>query len=274
VRYLVDNHRLPLRRSCACVGLSSSAWYAPPPDWTVRDAQLIAALARLVEERPSRGFWKCYQILRRRDCSFNHKRLYRVYTAMGLNLRRRAKRRLPKRNRVPLYVPREPHTVWSADFMSDALNCGRRFRTFNLTDDFNREALHIEIDTSITSLRLIRVFDQIKRERALPQVLRTDNGPEFLGEAFVQWAKNHGMVIQYIQPGKPNQNAFIERFNRTFREEVLDQYLFVRLEDVREAAWWWMIEYNEQRPHDSLDGLTPTEYRQQRARNSTFEVSA
>jgi putative transposase len=274
VRYLVDTHRLPLRRSCACVGLSPSAWYAPPLDWTVRDAGLIAALARLVEARPSRGFWKCYQILRRGDCPCNHKRLYRVYTAMGLNLRRPAKRRLPKRERVALYVPREPDTVWSADFMSDALYCGRRFRTFNLTDDFNREALHIEIDTSITSLRLIRVFEQISRERALPQVLRTDNGPEFLGEAFVQWAKNHGMAIQYIQPGKPNQNAFIERFNRTFREEVLDQHLFVRLKDVREAAWWWMIEYNEQRPHDSLSGLTPTEYRQQRARSSTFEVSA
>lgn len=274
MRYLVENHRLPLRRSCACVGLSPSAWYAPPLDWTVRDAQLIAALARLVEERPSRGFWKCYQILRRRDCPCNHKRLYRVYTAMGLNLRRRAKRRLPKRERVPLYVPREPDRVWSADFMSDALICGRRFRTFNLTDDFNREVLQIEVDTSITSLRLIRVFEQIKRERALPQVLRTDNGPEFLGEAFVQWAKDQGMAIQYIQPGKPNQNAFIERFNRTFREEVLDQHLFVRLEDVREAAWWWMIEYNEQRPHDSLGGLAPTEYRQQRAGSSTFEVSA
>jgi putative transposase len=274
VRYLVDIHRLPLRRSCACVGLSPSAWYAPPLDWTVRDAGLIAALARLVEERPSRGFWKCYQILRRGDVQCNHKRVYRVYTAMRLNLRRRAKRRLPKRERVPLYVPREPDTVWSGDFMSDALICGRRYRTFNLTDDFNREALHIEIDTSITSSRLIRVFEQIKRQRPLPQVLRTDNGPEFLGEAFVQWARNHGMAIQYIQPGKPNQNAFIERFNRTFREEVLDQYLFVRLEDVREAAWWWMIEYNEQRPHDSLGGLTPAEYRQQRARSSTFEVSA
>jgi len=242
--------------------------------WTVRDAELIAALARLVEERPSRGFWKCCQILRRHHPHVNHKRIYRVYSAMQLNLRRPVRRRLPKRERVALYVPREPDTVWSADFMSDALACGRRFRTFNVTDDFNREALHIEIDTSLTSLRLIRVFEQLQRERTLPQVLRTDNGPEFLGEEFVQWAKAQGMAIQYIQPGKPNQNAFIERFNRTFREEVLDQYLFARLDDVREAAWWWMIEYNEQRPHDSLGGLTPVEYRLQLTRNSTFELSA
>jgi putative transposase len=241
-------------------------------DWTVRDAEVIGALAKLVEERPSRGFWKCCQLLRRRR-SWNHKRIYRVYTAMHLNLRRAARRRVPKRERVALYVPRLPDTVWSADFMSDALACGRRFRTFNVADDFNREILHIEIDTSITSTRLIRIFEQLKAERRLPQVLRTDNGPEFLGEAFVQWAKAAGMAIQYIQPGKPNQNAYIERFNRTFREEVLDQHLFLRLDDVREATWWWMQEYNEQRPHDSLGELTPVEFRQ-RASSSSFDVSA
>lgn len=270
MRYLVDAHCLPVRRSCSCVGLARSAWYAPPLDWTVRDAALIAALARLVEERPSRGFWKCCQLLGRSHPQWNDKRIYRVYCAMKLNLRRTAKRRLPKRDRVPLYVPRLPDHVWSADFMTDALVCGRLFRTFNVADDFNREAIHIEIDTSLTSARLVRVFEHLQRERGLPQVLRTDNGPEFLGETFVQWAKGQGMAIQYIQPGKPNQNAFIERFNRTFREEVLDQHLFARLEDVREAAWWWMIEYNEQRPHDSLGELTPAEYRQQHARNSTF----
>lgn len=270
----METHRLPLRRSCACAGLTRSAWYAPPPDWTVRDAPLIAALAQLVEERPSRGFWKCCQIIRRNGHRWNRKRIYRVYTAMKLNLRRAARRRLPKRERVPLYVPRLPDTVWSADFMSDALVCGKRFRTFNVVDDFNREVLHIEIDTSITSPRLIRIFEQLKAERGLPQVLRTDNGPEFLGESFVQWAKNQGMAIQYIEPGKPNQNAYIERFNRTFREEILDQYLFLRLHDVREATWWWMIEYNEQRPHDSLDGLTPIEFRQTHAGSSSFELSA
>jgi putative transposase len=158
--------------------------------------------------------------------------------------------------------------------MSDALACGRRFRTFNVEDDFNREALHIEVDTSISSLRLVRIFEQLKRDHGLPQVLRTDNGPEFLGEAFVQWAKLNGMAIRYIQPGKPNQNAYIERFNRTFREEVLDQHLFATLDDVREAAWWWMQEYNEQRPHDALGDLTPAEYRQHAARSSTFELSA
>jgi putative transposase len=188
---------------------------------------------------------------------------------MNLHLRRPAKKRLPKRLRVPLYVPQLPDTVWSADFMSDALLSGRRFRSFNVVDDFNRQALHIEIDTSITSGRLVRIFKQLQLEHCLPQVLRTDNGPEFLGETFTSWAKSAGMAIQYIQPGKPNQNAYIERFNRTYRDELLDQHLFACLDDVREATHWWMIEYNEERPHDSLGDLTPIEARQQAARNST-----
>ena len=274
MRYLVEVHARPLRRSCECVGLSRAAWYRPPLDWTVRDAELIAALAGIVEDHPGWGFWKCCKFLRRRRPEWNHKRIYRVYKAMNLHLRRKAKRRLPKRERVPLYVPQLPDTVWSADFMADALACGRRFRTFNVVDDFNREALHIEIDTSISSLRLVRVFEQLKQDHGLPQVLRTDNGPEFLGEAFVQWARANGMAIQYIQPGKPNQNAYIERFNRTLREEVLGQHLFATLDDVREATWRWMTQYNEERPHDSLGDLTPAEYRQRAAGNSTFTVSA
>lgn len=255
------------------MGLSRSAYYRVPDHWTVRDAPIIAALAELVEGRPNRGFWKCRHLLKRQRQPWNHKRIYRVYKMMKLNHRRAAKKRLPKRHRVELYVPRMPDTVWSADFVSDAIYNGRRFRTFNVVDDFNRESVHIEVDTSITSERLVRIFEQIRRERPLPQVLRTDNGPEFLGEVFTSWAKSVGMAIQYIQPGKPNQNAYIERFNRTYREEVLDQHLFASLDDVREATYWWMIEYNEERPHDSLNNMTPLEARQQIAGISTFNVS-
>jgi putative transposase len=254
------------------MGLSRSAYYRVPAHWTVRDAEVIAALAALVEGRPSRGFWKCRKLLRRQGRPWNHKRIYRVYRLMMLNLRRRAKQRLPKRVRVPLYVPERPNSVWSADFMSDALADGRRYRTFNVADDCNREAIHIEIDTSITSTRLVRVFEGLRREKGLPQVLRTDNGPEFLGETFTNWARHAGMAIQYIQPGKPNQNAYIERFNRTYRDELLDQYLFASLEDVREATYWWMREYNEERPHDALGDQTPAEVRLKNARTSTLEL--
>lgn len=240
----------------------------------MRDAEVIAVLSELVQERPRRGFSMCQKMIRRRQLPWNHKRVYRVYKAMQLNLRRKAKQRLATRERIPLYVPRHPDSVWSADFVSDAFACGRRYRTFNVVDDFNREAVHIEVDTSLPSSRLVRVFEQIKAERGLPDVLRTDNGPEFLGEIFVEWARQNGMAIRYIQPGKPNQNAYIERFNRTFREELLDQYLFKNLDDLREAVHWWMIEYNEQRPHGSLGDLTPLEYRQNHDRNSSLELSA
>lgn len=262
-----------MTRSCECLGLHRSAYYRVPRHWSVKDAEVISALACLVEAPPSRGFWKCRKLLKRQGYGWNHKRIYRVYKQMNLHLRRPAKRRLPKRLRVPLYVPHRPDTVWSADFMSDALACGRRFRTFNVVDDFNREALHIEIDTSITSMRLVRVFQQLQIQQGLPEILRTDNGPEFLGEAFTSWAKEAGMAIQYIQPGKPNQNAYIERFNRTYREELLNQYLFNSLDDAREATYWWMREYNEERPHDALADRTPVEVRALAAGNSTSELS-
>lgn len=155
--------------------------------------------------------------------------------------------------------------------MSDALYNGLRFRTFNVIDDFNREVLAIEIDTSLPSRRLVRVFEQIKEERGLPDVLRTDNGPEFLGDALVNWCETNGIMIDYIEPGKPNQNAYIERFNRSYREEVLDTWLFQSLEEVRELTWAWMLEYNGERDHDGLGGLTPAEALQH-ARVSTFEL--
>ena len=270
---MVEHHGVSISRSCVCAGLHRSMYYRVPAHWTVKDADVIAELASLVEGRPNRGFWMCHKLIRRKGYRWNHKRTYRVYRLMELNLRRAAKRRLPKRARVPLYVPKTPDTVWSADFMSDTLVNGRRFRTFNVVDDFNREALHIEIDTSITSVRLVRVFEQLRAHHGLPQVLRTDNGPEFLGQVFTAWAKNAGVAIQYIQPGKPNQNAYVERFNRTYRDELLDLYLFASLDDVREATYWWLREYNEERPHDSLGDRTPAEARIL-AGNSAIQLSA
>lgn len=224
------------------------------------DQEVIEALNREVEKHPRWGFWMCFKALRRKGHPWNHKRVYRVYCGLKLNQKRRAKRRLPERVKHPLLTPPEPNQVWSADFMSDALYASSRFRTFNVIDDFNREVLAIEIDTSITGRWLIRVFERLRSERGLPDVLRVDNGPEFLNAEFVTWAEEAGMLIQYIQPGKPNQNAYIERFNRTYRNEVLDLYLFLTLAEVRETTHWWMIEYNEETPHDSLADLTPQEF--------------
>jgi len=255
---MVNEHSLSVSQSCRCAGLSRSAYYKPVVVNT-DDILVINALNELVKKHSRWGFWKLFKVLRKKY-PWNHKRVYRVYCQMKLNQKRRAKKRFPKRENNPLFVPELPNQVWSADFVSDSLYCGKRFRTFNIIDDCNREAVHIEIDTSLTSRRLVSVFEKIRLEKGLPEALRCDNGPEFLGAEFVSWAEDAGMKIMYIQPGKPNQNAYIERFNRTYRTEVLDLYLFDNLEEVREVTYWWMIEYNEGRPHDALDDMTPMEY--------------
>jgi len=273
VHYLITEHRLSTKRSCSCLSLSRAAFYRNITCAAVRDADLITALNALVERHSSWGFWKCYDALRLQGHPWNHKRVYRVYCQLHLNQKRRAKKRLPKRVKQPLWVPQHPNQVWSADFVSDALYAGKRFRTFNVIDDFNRECLAVEIDTSITGKRLIRVFERLRSERGLPHVLRTDNGPEFLNSEFVAWAEAAGMIIHYIQPGEPNQNAYIERFNRTYRDEVLSLYLFSSLTEVRETTHWWMIDYNEHRPHDSLGRITPANYMENYTRNSTLQLS-
>jgi len=223
----------------------------------VRDAEIIAALAALVEGRPSRGFWKCRKLLRRQGKPWNHKRIYRVYCRMKLNLRRRAKRRLPKRLRVPLYVPRLPDTVWTADFMSDALFNGRRFRTFNVIDDYNREGLAIEVDLSLPSQRVIRVLEQVIEWRGKPAAIRLDNGPEYIAQALVDWANDRRITLMYIQPGKPRQNAYIERFNRTVRHEWLDLHVFDSIEQAQQLATQWLWIYNNERPIQPSEAYRP-----------------
>lgn len=268
-----DAFGLPIRRGCACVGLSHAAFYRQPLDWMVRDGKVIEALNELVETHPRWGFWKYVDRLRTLGHRWNHKRIYRVYCALGLNQPRRTRRKLPERVREPLFVPEQLDQVWSADFMSDALYHGTRFRTFNVIDDHNREALAIEIDTSLRAPRVVRVLERLKEQRGVPDVLRVDNGPEFLSQALTDWCQANGVLIQYIQPGKPNQNAYIERFNRTYRNEVLNLYLFRSLHEVREITSRWIEEYNELRPHDALGGLPPSVYATQNAGNSTFELS-
>jgi len=169
---------------------------------------------------------------------------------MKLNLPRRSKLRLPTRIRQPLVAPEGLNQIWALDFMSDALYGGRAFRTLNFLDEGNRQALGIEVAHSIPSLRVIRVMEQLIEMHGKPKALRVDNGPELTAIAFTEWCANRGIEIRFIQPGKPDQNAFIERFNKTYRDEVLDAYVFESIEQVREVTETWLPEYNEERPHD------------------------
>jgi len=239
----------------------SRSVYRYEPD-TNRDLPVIAAIQAVLEINPGYGFGKLFKTMRRQGCRWNHKRVYRVYCLLKLNKRRKGKRRLPSRFPEPLVVPPTANCCWSVDFMSDALMCGRRFRTFNIVDDFNREALAIEIDLSLPAARVIRVLERVSLFRGYPEKLRADNGPEFISLALADWAEENNVMLDFIQPGKPTQNSYIERFNRTYRDELLDLYLFQTLREVRQMTKEWMVRYNNERPHDSLNDMTPVEFLQ------------
>jgi putative transposase len=253
-------HLMSERQACRLMCLSRSVYHYRRRRGVDKEREIQEALARLASLHPEMGFGKFFLMLRREGKGWNHKRVHRIYCEMKLNKRRKHKRRLPARNPDPLTVPAAANHCWSADFMSDALWDGRRFRTFNVVDDFNREALAIEVDTSLPSARVTRVLDQIAEWRGLPAKLRFDNGPEFTAVAVADWAEENGVELEFIKPGKPMQNGFIERFNRTYREAVLDMYIFESLSDVRQQTEKWLEIYNHLRPHDSLGGMPPSEY--------------
>lgn len=221
------------------------------------DQPVIDKLDKLAEDHSTRGFDNYFGRIRSEGLKWNHKRVKRIYNLMGLNLRRKRKKRLPERVKEPLQQPESINQIWSMDFMSDALTTGRKVRVLNLIDDFNREALAIEVDSSLPAERVIRVLDQVIFWRGKPEAIRVDNGPEFISHAFADFCKRNEIKIQYIQPGKPVQNAYIERFNRTFREDILDAYLFKSIKELRILSQDWMQDYNANHPHKSLGGKSP-----------------
>lgn len=230
------------------------------------DNSLIDALQELAVKNPKEGFWKCYGRIRNQGEVVNHKRLHRVYKQIGMPLRRKVKKRLPSRVKEPLAVPVGFTQTWSIDFMSDALSNGTKFRTFNVIDDFNREVLFIESDYSLKSSRVIWVLKHLINRYGKPQKIRMDNGPEFVAKLAQTWSAANEIEFKYIQPGKPMQNAYIERFNKTYRESVLDAYLFDTLDELREVTAEWTDDYNTIRPHDALGGMPPRAYREQMSR--------
>jgi putative transposase len=187
---------------------------------------------------------------------------------MHLNIGRKAKRRLPERVKQPLTIPDAPNQMWSIDFMSDSLADGRKFRLLNIIDDFNRESLVIEADTSLPSLRVIRALNKLIEKRGKPANIRTDNGPEFISNQLQQWCQENQITLHYIQPGRPMQNAYIERKNGSLRRELLNAYLFNSLAEVRVMVEEWRIDYNTERPHKSLGYRSPLVYLNQWYKNT------
>lgn len=248
-------------RACRLVRLSRAAYYRPAHRQAERDQPVIEALHHLIAGEGARwGYDKCSDRLRGLGHPWNPKRIRRVYRAQGLTQRRRTKRRVPTRPKQPMTAPAVLNHIWALDFMHDRLVDGRPFRTLNILDEGNREVLAIEVGTSLPSRRVTAVLDQLVTLHGRPAALRCDNGPELIAQPLADWCRTQAITLGHIQPGKPNQNAYIERFNRTYRDEVLDAWLFASLEEAREITTDWITTYNTKRPHDSLGGVPPLDF--------------
>ena len=224
------------------------------------DEVIMDSLEKLAEGHPTYGFRKMFHMLRAMGHGWNHKKVYRIYVLMGLNIRRKRKRRLPERVKSPHIHPVDCNITWSADFMQDTLTNGKSFRVFNVIDDLNREPLVSTVDTSLSARRITRELDRLIEWRGSPETIRVDNGPEFTSAIFNTWATKNGVEIRYFQPGKPTQNTLVERFNGIYRKEVLDAYLFTELDLVRDQTQRWFREYNNVRPHESLGNRPPKKF--------------
>lgn len=253
----VEKHGVSIRLACEMFAVSETC-YRYTAKRNVENERIADWLVRLTNNQRNWGFGLSFLFLRNvKGFPWNHKRVYRIYKELELNLRIKPKKRLQREKPEPLAVPMGANEVWSMDFMHDQLDDGRNFRLFNVIDDFNREALGIEIDFSLPSARIIRALEQIIEWRGRPGTIRCDNGPENISGLIQSWADRNAIRLEYIQPGKPQQNAYVERFNRTVRYEWLSQYCWENLDDVRLFATQWMYNYNHQRPHMALGGFTP-----------------
>ena len=256
-RWAVEERGLSIRLACEAFGLSESG-YRYRSKLNAENDRIASWLVRLTDNQRNWGFGLCFLYLRKvKGHRWNHKRVYRIYRQLELNLRNKPKKRMVRAKPEPLTVPATTNQVWSMDFMQDQLEGGRSFRLFNVIDDFNREALGIEIDFSLPSERVIRSLEQIMEWRGTPEVLRCDNGPEYVSAIMIEWAEKKGIRIEYIQPGKPQQNANVERFNRTVRYEWLAKYVFESLGQAQDYATRWIWNYNHERPNMALGGITP-----------------
>jgi putative transposase len=253
----VQRHGVSIRLACETFAISQTC-YRYQSKLNGQNRQIADWLIRLTHNQRNWGFGLCFLYLRNvRGFGWNHKRVYRIYRELELNLRIKPKRRLVRECPEPLSVPQAINQVWSMDFMHDRLGDGRAFRLFNVLDDFNREGLGIEVDFSLPAERVIRALEHIIEWRGQPAALRCDNGPEYISASVRDWAEQRGIRLEFIQPGKPQQNAYIERYNRTVRYDWLGHYLFESLDQVRDYATRWLWTYNHERPNMALGGITP-----------------
>jgi putative transposase len=257
VSRVIERHGLSERHACRLVGLDRSTlrYQRKRPD----DATVRQRLRELAAERRRFGYRRLGWMLEREGHIMNHKKLYRLYREEQLMVRRRRGRKRALGTRAPMRLPEAVNQRWSLDFVSDALSDGRRFRILCIVDDFSRECLAAVVDTSLGGVRVVRELERLAIERAVPQVVVSDNGTELTSGAVLRWATGK-LAWHYIEPGKPVQNAFIESFNSKLRDECLNEHVFLTLAEAREIIEAWRHDYNHLRPHGSLGALTPIEF--------------
>jgi putative transposase len=253
----VASRRISIALACRTFQISETC-YRYERKLGDENALIADWLVRLTTNRRTWGFGLCFLYLRNvKGFKWNHKRVYRIYKELELNLRIRPRKRLKREKPDALAVPEVPNHTWSMDFMADQLADGRKFRTLNVLDDFNREGLGIEVDFSLPAIRVVRSLNRIIEWRGKPKFIRVDNGPEYISGMLKVWAENLGIRIKHIQPGKPQQNAYIERYNRTVRHEWLDQNIFETIQEAQDQATKWLWTYNNDRPNMAIGGITP-----------------
>ena len=267
VQRVQAHYGLSERRACRLVGMGRSTQRYRPRA-RADDQPLRQRLRELAAVRPRFGYRRLHVLLRREGVIINHKRVERLYREEGLAVRRRTRKRVARDGRGRAAVPGRPNQQWGVDFVSDALAWGRRIRLFTVVDIFTREALAIEVDTSLPGGRVVRVLEQLVLERGAPDEIVLDNGPELAGKTLDQWAYERGVWLRFIEPGKPVQNAFVESFQGRLRDECLDRHWFVSLPDARHTIETWRQDYNRARPHSALGYRPPEEFRR------VFEVTA
>jgi putative transposase len=258
VSHLVSAHGLSERRACRLAKLNLSTW-----QYRCRGTDrpgLRTRIRELAYERRRFGYRRIHALLRREGWRINHKAVHRIYVEEGLQVRKRKRKRISQGERQPLAVPQAPGERWSMDFQHDMLASGRRFRTLNIVDDFSRACPAIEVDISLPGARVVRVLDRLAETCGLPKAIVLDNGPEMRGLALDEWAYRNRVRLAFIEPGKPQQNAFVESFNGRFRDECLNEHWFLDLEDARKTIEAWRCDYNAHRPHSALGYMTPEEF--------------
>ena len=257
VRQMVARN-LSERRALRAVRMSASALrYEPRPDRNVGLRQQIVTLAH---RHKRYGVGMIYLKLRQAGVLMNHKRVERLYQDAELQVRRRKRKKVPIADRQPLFRPQAANAVWSMDFVFDRTAEGRVLKCLTIVDDATHEALAVDVERAISGHGVARVLDRLALSRGLPRIIRTDNGKEFCGRAMIQWAHEKGVTLRLIEPGKPNQNAYIESFNGRLRDECLNEHWFPNLMQARALIEAWRREYNEERPKNALGGMTPTAY--------------